>query len=81
VLARAHLTERDIERYLAGRPTADADRHVRLCVFCALRVGDATQRAFGWERRGPLRRLVRVDPAWVVERLLDDLAREQQAAP
>ncbi len=74
----AHLTDEDIRRYVAGARSAEADRHVRTCVCCALRLADAALRAVWWERRGVLARLVRVDSSQAVDELLADIAREQR---
>jgi hypothetical protein len=74
----AHLTEADIRRYVAGVPSAEADRHLRLCVCCAQRLADAAMRAVWWERRGPLGRLVRIENSRAVDQLLAEIAREQR---
>jgi hypothetical protein len=66
----AHLTDADIQRYVAGVPSMETERHVRVCVSCAQRLGDAAQRIHRWERRGPLGRLVRIDPPQMIEELL-----------
>jgi hypothetical protein len=66
----AHLTDADIQRYVAGVPSIETERHVRVCVNCAQRLGDAAQRVVRWERRGPLGRLVRIDPPQMIEELL-----------
>jgi hypothetical protein len=68
----AHLSEADIRRYVAGRPSLETERHVRVCVFCMQRLGDAAQRETRWERRGLLGRLVRID----CSREIDDLVAE-----
>ena len=73
-----HLSEADIRRYVAGAPSEDADRHVRLCVCCAQQLAVAAIGAFWWERRGPLGRLVRLDNSRAVEQLLAEIAREQR---
>jgi hypothetical protein len=74
----AHLTDADIGRYVAGVPSAEADRHVRLCVYCAQQLAAAAMRAVWWERRGPLGRLVRIDNSQAVDELLTEIAREQR---
>jgi hypothetical protein len=74
----AHLTDADIRRYVAGTVDRETERHMRICVCCALRLADAAQRAYWWERRGPLGRLVRLDNSQAVEELLSEIAREQQ---
>jgi hypothetical protein len=58
------LTDADIRRHVAGTVNPETERHVRICVCC--------------ERRGPLRRLVRVDNAQAVDELLAKIAREQR---
>ena len=74
----AHLAEADIGRYVAGIASAETERHVRICVCCALRLADAAQRAVWWERRGFLGRLVRLENSQAVEELLAEIAREQR---
>jgi len=74
----AHLTPADIRRYLAGAPSAETDRHVRVCVCCAQRLGDAAQGAFLWERRGLLGRLVRLDSSQMIDELLAEIETEQK---
>jgi hypothetical protein len=74
----AHLTEEDIARYVAGRPSTETDRHVRVCLTCAQRLADASQQACRWERRGRLGRLVRIDPAQMIDELLAELDDEQR---
>lgn len=69
-----HLSEADIRRYVAGRPSLQTERHVRVCLFCMHRLSDAAQREVRWERRGLLGRLVRVDRSPV-----DELIREIEA--
>ena len=49
-----HLSEADIRRYVAGAPSEDADRHVRLCVCCAQQLAVAAIGAFWWEPSGSL---------------------------
>jgi hypothetical protein len=66
----AHLTDADIQRYVAGVPSVETERHVRVCLNCAQRLDDAAQRVVRWERRGPLGRLVRIDPPQLIEELL-----------
>lgn len=74
----AHLDDADIRRYVAGAVNPETERHVRVCVCCALRLADAAQRAVWWERRGPLGRLVRVEISDVVEELLAEVGQEQR---
>jgi hypothetical protein len=74
----SHLTDADIRRHVVGTVNPETERHVRICVCCALRLADAAQQAVWWERRGPLRRLVRVDNAQAVDELLAKIAREQR---
>jgi hypothetical protein len=74
----AHLSDDDIRRYVAGDHDPETERHIRICVSCALRLGVAAVQAVWWERRGPLGRLVRVDSSQVVDELLADIAREQR---
>jgi hypothetical protein len=73
---RTHLTDAEIAALVDGRSLHDVEGHVRLCVNCALRLGEVAQQSFVWERRGLFGRLVRVEPAEIVERLLDDVARD-----
>jgi hypothetical protein len=73
----AHLSEGDIARYVAGCPSIETDRHVRVCLSCAQRLADAAQRVCRWERRGLLGRLVRIDPARMVDELLAELQDKQ----
>jgi hypothetical protein len=56
----------------------ERERHVRICVGCALRLADAAQDAVGWERRGFLGRLVRLDNAQAVDELIAEIASEEQ---
>jgi hypothetical protein len=72
-----HFTKADIRSYIAGTGSVGADRHVRICPFCAHRVADAATGAAWWERRGVLGRLVRVDVSQVDE-LLAEIAEEQR---
>ena len=74
----AHLADRDIRSYVTGTMNPETERHVRICVCCALRLADAAQRAFWWERRGPLGRLVQLDNSQAVNELLAEIAREQR---
>ena len=74
----AHLSQADICRCLAGTVGEQTARHVRVCIFCAHRLADAAVNAHAWERRGPLARLVRVDPSRVVDELLADIEEEQR---
>jgi hypothetical protein len=71
----AHLTDADIRRYVAGNLNPETERHVRICVCCALRLGVAAVQAVWWERRGPLGRLMRVDNSQAVDELLAEIAR------
>ena len=73
-----HLADTDIRRYVAGTEKPETERHVRICVCCALRLADAAQHAVWWERRGPLGRLVRVDNAQAVDELLAEIAKEER---
>jgi hypothetical protein len=73
-----HLTGADIRRYVAGVPRAETDRHVRVCAYCAQRLGDTAQRAVWWERRGLLGRLVRVDPSQMIDELLTEIEAKQR---
>ncbi len=73
----AHLSGPDIARYVAGYPSTETDRHVRVCLSCAQRLADASQRACRWERRGVLGRLVRIDPAQMIDELLSELDDDQ----
>jgi hypothetical protein len=71
------LSEQDIARYVAGGPSIETDRHVRICLSCAQRLADASQRVYRWERRGVLGRLVRIDPAQMIDELLVELEDHQ----
>jgi hypothetical protein len=75
---RVHLSEVDVRRYVAGPASVDTERHVRVCVLCMQPLADATQRAFRWERRGPLRRLVRIDHSQEIDELLAEIEQEQR---
>jgi hypothetical protein len=72
----AHLTEAEIRRYIAGSRSLQTERHVRLCIFCMHRLADAAQRMVGWERRGLLGRLVRIDYSEAVEELVAEIEDE-----
>jgi hypothetical protein len=74
----AHLSEAEIGRYIAGTASAETERHVRICVSCMQRLGDAAQRAVQWERRGLLGRLVRIDPSQVIDELLAEIDEERR---
>jgi hypothetical protein len=74
---RAHLSGAEIRRYLDGTRDVNLERHVRVCVYCAQRLGDAAVRGDHWERRGPLRRLVRIDLSHEVDQLLAEIEEEQ----
>jgi hypothetical protein len=76
----AHLSDEDIRRYVAGMSSVETERHVRLCIFCAQRLGDAAQRAARWERRGILGRLVRIDYSQEIDELLAEIEEEQRHA-
>jgi hypothetical protein len=76
----AHLTEADIQRYVAGVPSVETERHVRVCLNCAQRLGDAAQRVVRWERRGLLGRLVRIDPPQMIEELLHGIDDDRSHA-
>jgi hypothetical protein len=71
----AHLSDADIRRYVAGDLDPETERHIRICVCCALRLGVGAMQAVWWERRGPLGR---VDSSQVVDELLADIAKEQR---
>ena len=73
----AHLTEADIWRYVAGTVSVTTERHVRVCPNCMQRLADSAVRFGSWERRGLLRRLVRIDIPQVIDELLADIAEEQ----
>lgn len=66
----AHLTEAEIRRYVAGARNLQTERHARACIWCMHRLTDAAMRVVCWERRGPLQRLVKIDPAREIEQLL-----------
>jgi hypothetical protein len=74
----AHLSEVDIRRYIAGTGSLNTERHVRVCVFCIQRLGEASQLVVRWERRGLLGRLVRIDSSPVVEELLAEITEGQR---
>jgi hypothetical protein len=74
----AHLSEVDIGRYVAGTASTETERHVRICLSCMLRLGDAAQRTVLWERRGLLGRLVRIDPSQAIDELLAEIYEEQR---
>ena len=66
----AHLTEAEIRRYVAGARSLQTERHARVCFWCMHRLADAALRVVCWERRGPLQRLVKIDPAQEIAALL-----------
>jgi hypothetical protein len=72
----AHLTEADIRRYLAGPRSLQTERHARVCIWCMHRLVDAAMRGVYWERRGPLQRLVKIDPAHEIEKLLAQIEED-----
>jgi hypothetical protein len=72
----AHLSEADIRRYVAGMPSAETERHVRVCIFCMQRLSEAAQRAVRWERRGLLGRLVRIDYSQEIDELVAEIEAE-----
>jgi hypothetical protein len=72
----AHLSEADIRRYVAGRPSDETERHVRVCIFCMHRLADEALREVRWERRGPLRWLVRIDCSQLVDELVAEIEEE-----
>ena len=69
----AHLTEADIRGYVAGARSLQTERHARVCIWCMRRLADAAMPVACWERRGPLQRLVKIDPAHEIEELLAQL--------
>jgi hypothetical protein len=71
-----HLSEAEIRRYVAGTHSVDTERHVRVCVLCAQRLGEAAQRAFCWERRGILGRLVRLEVSEAAGELISEIEDE-----
>jgi hypothetical protein len=74
----SHLADADIRRYVTGTADPETERHVRVCVCCALRLADAAIHAYWWERRGPLGRLVRLNNTQAVDELLNEIAKEQR---
>ena len=74
----AHLTEADIQRYVAGTVTVRTERHVRVCPTCMQRLADFAVRSVPWERRGLLGRLVKIDIPQVIDELLADIVEEQR---
>ena len=74
----SHLADEDIRRYMTGTVDPETERHVRVCVCCALRLADAAMQAYWWERRGLLGRLVRLNNTQAVDELLTEIAREQR---
>ncbi len=58
-----HLQSTQIDRYVSGRlgddEAAAYATHLTLCLHCAERIARRTTPEAGWERRGPLGRLVR----------------------
>jgi hypothetical protein len=71
-----HLTEADIRRYVAGRPSLETERHVRVCIFCMHRLSEAAVRETRWERRGLLGRLVRIDCSKEIDELVAEIEAE-----
>jgi hypothetical protein len=74
----SHLADADIRRYVTGTVDPETERHVRVCVCCALRLADVAMHSYWWERRGPLGRLVRLNNTQAVDELLTEIAREQR---
>jgi hypothetical protein len=74
----AHMSDADIRRYLDGGGNERLERHVRVCVNCAQRLGAAAVSGDRWERRGLLGRLVRIDASRVVDELLAEIEYEQR---
>ncbi len=72
-----HLYGKTLERYvkreLPGPQLATIDAHVSNCLFCAHAFADEAVLATGWERRGLLGRLVRVEPQDAVDYGTQDL--------
>jgi hypothetical protein len=75
---RAHLSDADLRRYVAGIPRVETERHVRLCITCMHRLGEVAQNTARWERRGLLRRLVRIDFAEEIDLLLAEIEEQQR---
>jgi hypothetical protein len=59
-----HLSSTQIEQYVTGHVQDDEagaySAHVSLCLQCSERILRRSHPAAGWDRRGPLGRLVRV---------------------
>jgi hypothetical protein len=58
-----HMDSTQIEEYVNGRADDDVTAyvaHLSLCLHCAERIARRSRPAAGWERRGPLGRLVPV---------------------
>ena len=68
-----HLTQLTIDAYIAGVRPASVERHIRLCCTCALRLSAAVAARTRWERRGVLRRLVRVDEPPTFDQEIDEI--------
>jgi len=54
----------------------ETERHVRVCIGCMHRLAEVAARTSRWERRGPLRRLVRIDYSQVVDELVAEIEEE-----
>jgi hypothetical protein len=74
----AHLTEADLRRYVAGARSLQTERHARVCIWCMHRLADAAMRVACWERRGPLQRLVKIDPAHEIDELLAQIEEDRR---
>ena len=75
-----HLTQLAIDAYVAGVRPASVERHVRLCCTCALRLSAAVAATVRWERRGVLRKLVRVDGPPTLDQAIDEMLSERRDA-
>ena len=76
----AHLTEADIRRYVAGAPSLQTERHVRVCIWCMHRLAAAAEQFVCWDRVGPLQRLVKIDPAHEIDELLAQIEGDHHRA-
>jgi hypothetical protein len=74
----AHLTEADIRRSVAGAPSLQTERHVRVCIGCMHRLAEVAMRMSCWERRGPLQRLVKIDATREIDQLLAQIEEDRR---
>lgn len=67
------ILERYLDRKLPGPTLSAIDAHVSNCLFCAHALANDTAGSAGWERRGWLGRLVRVETTVAVDTEREEL--------